>query len=387
MGTSGRVLVLSGSAGQGHVKAGEAVTTALQERHPALAVEHWDALAHMPRWFASMYSSSYIRIVDRHPILWRWVYEQTDRNVSWMGHSLSMLGGRPLVRDVAAWRPDLVLCTHFLAPEILSPAIARGKLATRLEICVTDHDAHRNWWWPEVGHAYVASDVVAARFRLRYGMAPGALSVTGIPVRADFARPRDVAGTRARYGLDPERPTVLFFSGGFVAGPLLQAVAGVWSECPDLQVLAVCGRNERLRRRVERLDRPDGAVLHALGFVTDVPDLMAVADLVVSKSGGLSTSECMALGRPMIISGHIAGQEERNADAVMAAGAGIRALSPEEICWRVGRLLADGPAREAMAARAKAFGRPHAAAEIADEVAAKVAPAPGRRGPYFHGAR
>ena len=387
MAPSGRVLVLSGSAGHGHAKAGDAVTAALLERHPTLVVEHWDALAHMPRWFAGTYRSGYLRLVDRHPLLWRWVYEETNKRVSLVGHGLSMLAGRRLVSDVVAWRPDLVLCTHFLAPEILSPAIARKRLATRLEIVVTDHDAHRNWWWPEVRHAYVASDLVAARFRLRFGMAQSALSVTGIPVRAEFCRPRDVDGTRARYGLDPERPTVLFFSGGFVAGPMLQAVAGMWTQRPDLQVLAVCGKNERLRRRIERLDRPDGAVLHALGFVSDVPDLMAVADLVVSKSGGLSTSECMALGRPLLISGHIAGQEERNADAVMAAGAGIRALSPDEICWRVATLLDDPDARAAMADRARAFGRPQAAARIADEVAAKVAPAPGRRGPYFHGAR
>ena len=381
-----RVLVISGSAGHGHVKAGEAVATALQARHPTLVVEHWDALAHMPRWYASIYRSGYLRLVDRHPVLWRVVYERTDREVSWFAHALTLLAGGRLVRDVAAWRPDVVLCTHFLAPEILSSAIARGRLAARLEIVVTDHDAHRSWWWPKVSHAHVASDVVAARFRMRYGMAADAVTVTGIPVREDFGRPRDLEGVRARYGLDPRRATVLFFSGGFAAGPLLAAVGGVWKLRPDLQVLAVCGRNERLRRRVERLDRPDGAVLHALGFVPDVPDLMAVADLVVSKSGGLSTSECMALGRPMLISGHIAGQEERNADAVVSAGAGLRALSAEEICWRIDQWLDDPGALATVAARAKAFGRPDAAARVADAVAARVAPAGAPRGPYFHGA-
>ena len=237
-----------------------------------------------------------------------------------------------------------------------------------------------------MSHAYVASDVVAARFRMRFGMPPDAVDVTGIPVRSDFRRAPDLSGVRARYGLDPTRPTVLFFSGGFVAGPLLGAVAGIWSQRPDVQVLAVCGRNERLRRRVERLDRPDGAILHALGFVTDVPDLMAVADVVVSKSGGISTSECMAMGRPMLVSGHIAGQEERNADAVMAAGAGLRALTPEEVCWRIARWLDDPGALAQVAARAKAFGKPDAADRIADLVALRVTPEAGPQGPRFHGA-
>lgn len=384
---SPRVLVISGSAGHGHVKAGEAVAEALTSRHPTLTVEHWDALDHMPRWYASTYRSGYLWMVDRHPLIWRKFYEDTDARTPALGHALSLLGGRRLMADVAAWKPDLVLCTHFLAPELLSSAMAKGRLATRVEIVVTDHDAHRTWAWPGVSHAYVSSDVVAARFVRRHGMAAGDVSVTGIPVRSAFRGPHDTAGTRARLGLDPGRPTVLFLSGGFAPGPLLAAVGGVWAERRDVQVLAVCGRNERLRRRVEQLDRPEGAVLVALGFVTEIPDLMAVADLVVSKSGGISTSECMAVGRPMLISGHIAGQEERNADAVLVAGAGLKALTPEEICWHLGRLLADPPRLAAMTERARLFGRPEAAARIADAVAARVAPPAGApRGPRFHGA-
>lgn len=380
------MLVLSGSAGHGHVKAGEAVAAALAAHPAGLTVEHWDALEHLPAWYARTYRSGYLRLVDRHPVLWRVLYEASNAKTLALGHWLTKRAGGRLVRDVAAWRPDLVLCTHFLAPEILSVARARGQLTARLEIVVTDHDAHRAWAWPGVAHAYVASDVIAMRFRRRYGMAEGAVSVTGIPVRAEFGQPRDVEGLRARYGLDPRRPTLLFFSGGFVAGPLLEAVRGVLAERRDVQVLAVCGKNERLRRQVERLERPEGAVLHALGFVSEVADLMAAADLVVSKSGGLSTSEIMASGRPMLISGHIAGQEERNADAVLAAGAGLRALSPEEICWQACRLFDDHDALAALARNARAFGRPQAAQRIADAVAGRLAPVSLPTGPRFHGA-
>jgi processive 1,2-diacylglycerol beta-glucosyltransferase len=265
-------------------------------------------------------------------------------------------------------------------------AIERRQSAVRVEIVVTDHDAHRSWHWPHVRHAYVASDLVAGRFRIKYGMPPEALTVTGIPVRKAFTQPRDVAATRARYGLDPDRPTVLFLSGGFAAGPVAEAITGLWARRPDLQVLAVCGTNERRRRTIERLDRPAGALLHALGFVPDVPDLMAAADLVVSKSGGISTSECMALGRPLLISSHIAGQEERNADAVTEAGAGARALSVDELIERATRLLGDPAALARMAAAASAFGRPDAASRIADAVARRVGAPLAPAGPRFHGA-
>jgi processive 1,2-diacylglycerol beta-glucosyltransferase len=154
----------------------------------------------------------------------------------------------------------------------------------------------------------------------------------------------------------------------------------------DAQIIAVCGTNDRLRRRVSQLPRPAGAVLHALPFVDHVAELMSVSDLVVSKSGGISVSECSAMGKPLLISGHIPGQEERNADAVIEAGAGVRALTPEEIRWRAARLFSDLPSLQAMARRAKAFGRPHAAATIADHVAFAVEGELEPVGPRFHGA-
>jgi processive 1,2-diacylglycerol beta-glucosyltransferase len=380
-----RVLVLSGSAGHGHVKAAEAVFAAFQERHPTLTVEHWDAVQRMPGWFRFTYRSGYVKLVDRFPLAWRRLYESSDRKHPFVGHHITRWASRRLIRAVADWRPDLVLCTHFLAPEVLSAAIERKKLDVPVEIVVTDHDAHRSWHWTHVRHAYVASELVGGRFQLKYGMAPSATTVTGIPVRKAFGLPRDLTATRARYGLDPGRPTLLFLTGGFVSGPVPGVIQGVWRRRPDAQIFAVCGKNERLKRDVGRLDRPPGALLHTLGFVDDVPDLMAVSDVVISKSGGITTSECMALGRPMLVSGHIAGQEERNADAITEAGAGARGLSVDEMVWRITRLLDDPPALARMAESARAFGKPHAAAAIVDAVAAKLGVEP-PLGPRFHGA-
>lgn len=368
------------------MRAAHALVEAFAQRHPEIHVEHWDALDHLPGWFSRTYRKGYVLLVDRLPSLWRRVYDATDRSHSALGNLLTRIAGRRLVADVAHFKPDLVLCTHFLAPEVLAAARAKGRFDAPVEIVVTDHDAHSSWAWPGIRHAYVASELVAARFRMKHGFPAGALSVTGVPVRTAFAQPRDVEAVRARYGLDPQRPTVLFLSGGFVVGPLLESVRGLWADRPDLQVLAVCGSNERLQRRVERLDRPPGATLVALGFVEDVADLMAAADVVVAKSGGITTSECMAVGRPLLIAAHIAGQEERNADAVLAAGAGLRALSPEVVRYHVGRLLEDRWAHSRMVEAARAFGRPGAAAAIADAVAAKVARPDVLSGPRFHGA-
>jgi processive 1,2-diacylglycerol beta-glucosyltransferase len=384
--SSPRVLVVSGSAGHGHVKAAEAVTRALQQRHPMIDVVHVDAVSQMARWYARTYRWGYVTLVDRFPALWRALYEATDRKASALGHGLTVLGGRRFVDSVLRWKPRLVLCTHFLPPELLSRAIREKRLQTEVHVVVTDHDAHRMWYWPEVDRWYVASELVKARFALRYGIPESRLAVTGIPVRPEFGARHDRVSIRARYGLDPDRPVVLFLTGGFSAGPMSRSILGIWMDRRDAQMIAVCGKNDRLRRRVAALPRPAGAVLHALPFVENVAELMSVADVVICKSGGITVSECSAAGKPLLVSGHIPGQEERNADAVVEAGAGVRALTPEEVRWRVNRFLEDPSSLALVARRAKAFGRPQAAADIADRVAGAVHGDLVPTGPRFHGA-
>ncbi len=385
-GARGRVLVISGSAGHGHVMAGRAVTAALRTRHPLLEVAHVDAVARMWSPFKQIYRGGYERLVDKHPVLWRSLYDASNKAHPVVGGMITRAAGSRFVRLVKRVDPDVIVCTHFLAPELLSRPVTKGRIRAPVHVVITDHDTHLSWNWPGVQQYYVASDLVKARTALTFGVPDERIAVTGIPIRAMFSEPVDEGSVRVRYGLDPDRPTVLFLSGGFAAGAMGRSIQGIWRDRRDVQVLAVCGRNERLRRRIERMPRPEGAVLHALGFIQDVPGLMAVADMVVAKSGGLTTSECMAMGRPMIISGSIPGQEERNADAVVEAGAGYRALSPEEVRYRVGILLEDPDLRSAMARRARRFGRPDAAARIADQLAAAVLPDESVERPRFHGA-
>ncbi len=384
--TAPRVLVVGCSAGHGHVMAAHACAHALRSRHPSVDVTEIDALKMVRQWFGKSYRLVYLTMADRAPILWRALYDSADKKTSKFGHRISQVAGRPLQDACIRWRPHVVLATHFLAAEVLGKAIRQGRLETSLRAVVTDHDFHRMWYWPQFQRYYVASDLVKARICLRFGVPEEKVHVTGIPVRRPFTLRQDLAEIRVRYGLDPRRPVILFMSGGFAPGPIRQAILGVWRERQDVQVLAVCGKDGRLRRAIARMPRPDGATLHPLGFVEEPWELIAVSDLVVTKSGGMTTAECAAMGKPMILSTAIPGQEERNVDALLEAGAAIRARTPEEIRWRVARLLADPERLGAMTQASRRFGRPEAAARIADLIADDLVE-PRYTGPYFHGAR
>jgi processive 1,2-diacylglycerol beta-glucosyltransferase len=190
------------------------------------------------------------------------------------------------------------------------------------------------------------------------------VTCSGIPVRTDFSAPFDAVEVRARYGLRPDVPVVLI-SAGAAGGPrTLQVVRQALAISQDFQAVVVCGRNAELKEQVDALvaGRDDFRVL---GFTTEMPALMRISSLFVGKPGGLSSSECMAAGLPMVIIDPIPGQEERNADYLLEEGAAVRCNYSTTVGYKIAMVLADPARLAAMAENARRIGRPDAAEVVA----------------------
>jgi len=173
---------------------------------------------------------------------------------------------------------------------------------------------------------------------------------------------------RARLGLRPEPPTVLVAAGGFGLGSVDETVATLADAAADAQLLAVAGRNEKLRKALEEVAATRHGKVVPFGFVDNMHELMAASDFAVTKCGGLTSSECMAMGLPMVIVRPIPGQEERNSDFLLENGVAVRANSAAHLVFKVKRLLGDPARLEQMSAAAKRAARPRAAYEIAARV-------------------
>jgi len=167
----------------------------------------------------------------------------------------------------------------------------------------------------------------------------------------------------AKHGLDSDVPTVLAMSGGWGAAGMPALVESIVRHSP-VQVIALCGRNEKMRKQVEAVKVPKGSRVLALPWLNYVHELMAASDLCVTKAGGLTTSECLALGLPMLIPNPIPGQEERNAEYLTEYGAAMIARSPGSLSYKLGKFLGDPELRARMKQAAIQRGRPRAAAEI-----------------------
>ena len=205
------------------------------------------------------------------------------------------------------------------------------------------------------------------------GVPADQVTVSGIPIDPVFAEPKDARAMRRKHGLDEDTFTILVSAGGFGVGPvehIIQALSGL---SHPAQVVVVCGRNEELPARLSRVVRklPPGrraSTFTLLGFTTEMDELMSAADLFVGKPGGLTTSEALAKGLPMVVINPIPGQEERNSDHLLEEGIAIRCNNLPALAYKIDRLIEEPGKLLLMHANALALGKPEAAFTILERL-------------------
>ena len=369
-----KVLLLSTSAGAGHVRAAEAIEKAFQQAKGAANREvlHVDVLNYTNKLFRHLYSKAYIDLVNKLPEVPGWFYDKLDK--PWKNErrrlALDKLNTRPFVKLLREYRPDLIVCTHFLPAEIVSWLKAKERLASRQVIIVTDFDVHAMWLVHHYEHYFVAVD--EARVYLEVlGIPAAKITVSGIPIDPVFAIKKDKQEMRARHGLAPDRTTILLSAGGFGVGSVDALVNSLLPLQHRAQIVAICGRNEELKKRLTRLAarlKPDATVLlKPFGYTKEMDELMTASDLVLGKPGGLTTSEALAKGLVFVIVNPIPGQEERNSDHLLEGGVAIRCNNLPTLTYKLDRLLGDPKRFQSMKTNASGMGRANAAKEIVEQ--------------------
>jgi processive 1,2-diacylglycerol beta-glucosyltransferase len=367
------VLILSASAGAGHVSAARALERAFLESKAAREVHNVDTLQHTNPVFRNLYSKTYIEMVNKTPELLGWLYDRTDDPGLDQRPRLEFdkLNARPFIKLLETYRPEITICTHFLPAEIIAWLKAKGRLTPRLAVVVTDFDVHAMWLCAPCEHYFVALEETRVHLE-KLGVSRAKVSVTGIPIDPVFARPKEQALMRAKHHLRSDVTTILVSAGGFGVGPIETLLGSLCELRHPAQILALCGRNEALKRRLEVLAgglAPGSRVsVRVLGYTDAMDEFMAASDLIVGKPGGLTTSEALARGLPFAIVNPIPGQEERNSDHLLEEGIAIRCNNPPVLAYKIDRLLDDPNRLAAMRANALRLAHPHAAFAIVERL-------------------
>lgn len=365
-----RVLILSASVGAGHLRAAEAVEAALRQTVPHAVVKNLDVLEMTNALFRRVYGKLYLDLVNKAPHVLGHFYDMLDQP-SKSGQqrgdrfrlALEKLNLRSFIRFLQDERWDLVINTHFLPAEIIASLRKKGKVSLPQATVTTDFETHR-LWVNQPCERYFTATPEGALYLEHWGVPKADVFPTGIPILPVFGEPKDRKVLLAKHSLDGSRPILVQIGGGFGVGPIEKLFDAVLRLEKPIQLVSITGRNEKLKAKLELLPVPSRHRVKVIGFTKDIDEFMALADLVISKPGGLTTSETLARGAVMVIVNPIPGQESRNSDFLLESGAAIKVNNASALPYKIGQLL-DDPARlRSLRDNVKRIARPRAAFDV-----------------------
>lgn len=365
-----RVLFLSASVGVGHTAAAQAVRSALAEHDPTIETQTVDSYRYAASIFSKVVADGYIGMVKTVPQLYRYIYDRAERATSvpafrrWVSqYTASNL--RALVNER---KPDVVVCTHAFPCGVMSEYKLQYDPELPVVGIVTDFAVHPFWIHTNVDAYAVATTEIRQALMAR-GVPAERVLVSGIPVDARFGAPRlPLEELRAALGLPLDRRIVLIMGGGVGIGPLDMMMRALGRLEVSVAAAVIVGRNGRLQKRIlaaaERTEYP----LRVHGFVDNVYDFMHASDVLLSKPGGLTSSEALTAQLPMILVKPLPGQEERNTRYLVSRRAAVRALGERQLTCAVAEVLTSQERRKQLHERMDRLRRPDAAVAVAERI-------------------
>jgi len=326
-----KIFIIYASSGAGHKRASEAIYKAFQEEGAhGVDVRILDSLEYTNRFFKWVYPSIYLYAVHYLPSIWGFFYalfdhERLDYFVSKLRRLSNHINSKRFVQFLEDEKPDVVLCTHFFATEVISEMKRKMGFRTRLISVITDFGVHAFWVSKEVDR-YVVGTEDTKMDLMRRGIWQDRIEVFGIPVDPAFSKKIQRKEMCDKLGIRTQAFTILIVSGGFGIGPvegLARRISKLELPGKILQLLIVCGRNLRLYEDIKGIDFDKNNHVKIYGFVENIDELMSASDIIISKSGGLTVAESLAKGLPMIIFSPIPGQEFRNCRLLVRYGTSI----------------------------------------------------------------
>ncbi len=324
--TKYRVLLLSEGFGSGHTQAAYALSSSLRKISPNIQTRVLELGSFLNPKVAPLIITAYKKTVISQPKLIQMMYKsQYKKSINRLAtlalHRIFYTHTHNVIRQL---RPDVIVCTH----PIPGAVIARLKrLGLRVPLCmvITDYDAHGTWVIPEVNRYLVSTNGVRSKLQLR-GIDSSRIHVTGIPVHPNFWEHPSKAEIRSRFGLK-DMPTVLVMGGGW--GMADESISSqLTGYADDVQFLFCFGSNEKAYERARQDRRFNHEHIHLIRYTKEIDKLMEVADLLVTKPGGMTCTEGLAKAIPMLFYNPLPGQEEHNSQYFTEQGWGEPITSP-----------------------------------------------------------
>lgn len=358
-----KITIIHASAGQGHKRCAEAIFDSIKQ-NTSHQVGIIDALDYTNFLFKFFYTKGYAFLVMHFPAVWGFFYRLTDNPASRFINSLfrffnKNLNSIRLRNYLKKENPEIIISTHFFANEVVSIFKNENLISSRLVCVITDYQVHYYWLASRVDAYVVASDISKKQL-MNLGIKEDKINIMGMPVDTRFLQRLNKEEICQKLNLNPSQFSVLVVTGAFGFGLIEKIVDLIIEE--DVQLLVVCGNNIKLMRKLSENQAKES--LKVFGLVNNMHELMSVADVIITKPGGLTTSEALAKNLPMIFVAPIPGQEINNALFFKEQGLGVSVENILEVREVINRFKNDKDYLEGFKMRLAQFPKVNAAKEI-----------------------
>ncbi|MBC8080548.1 MAG: UDP-N-acetylglucosamine--LPS N-acetylglucosamine transferase [Gorillibacterium sp.] len=316
-----RILLLSEGFGSGHTQAAHAISVGIRRLSSTVRTRVLELGAFQHPTMASWIFSAYRKTVTSQPKLYGIIYKKQykkslNRLTSLALHRLFYNATEEIINQL---KPDMIVCTHMF-PNVVVSRLKRSGLSVPLVTVITDYDAHGTWIDSAVNHYLVSTEEVKQKL-VQKGVSADIVVVTGMPIHPDFWQPSNPEKIRVELGLR-DIPTVLFMGGGWGLFSSEELIYQAALHKERVQLIFCLGNNDKFREQLLEDPRLQHANIHIIGYTKDIGKLMDVSDLLITKPGGMTCSEGLTKGIPMLFYNPIPGQEEENCQYFVNNGYG-----------------------------------------------------------------
>ena len=368
-----KVLIAHAYAGMGHIMAARAIEEAFLEKYPDAEVRNVNIIDLSIGIYKTIYCEGYAFLSEKLPKAWGLFYKYLDSKLNQkVINTLSKIAMDskflPYIRE---FNPDFIIATYPLAMRLISLSGKKDIINIPSAMVITDFGFHSFWVDKETDYYFVATNELCDKLS-HAGIEKKSIVVSGIPIRKQFSKIIQKDEFIRGLGLKESSPIFLIIGGQFEFLTLEKVVAGVRSNVKNAQFIIISGRHDELKKSLDASFLKKLPEVKIFEFVKNIEDFMAIASLIFTKAGGLTITECLAMGAPMIIHKIIPGQEEANVEYCVRMGAAVKVETLDELISRASSLLGNPQEIIAMKKACLKLGKPHAASDIADFVYNKI---------------
>lgn len=366
-----KVLIFYASYGGGHLNAAKSVESCIIDNYKNIDVELIDCMKYVNKTLEKVTTAAYREMAKKIPWAWGKIYSDSQKGaLAHLSSRSNKVMAIKLLKLLREKQPDLIISTHPFGSQMCSYLKRKGKISAKIATIMTDFAPHDQWL---VGNDFTDYYFVAHNKMKQYlitkEIPESKIHTSGIPISNRFLKTYDKKDISLKYNLSEEKQTVLFFAGGeFGLGKnkTIEIFEHFINSNANIQIIAVAGRNPKMKATFEEIAKRNNKsdIVRILEFTNEVPELMSISDLVVTKPGGLTTSESLASHLPMLIINPIPGQEEENAEFLESKDIAIWIKKSDNAKKIINDLISNSKKLEIMRNNTSILAKPNSTKDI-----------------------